>query len=98
MRNTNDAYRTYTDDITAQLGERVTNLGRRQADLEAEMRTGSKGIDAASRRSRTKLGRRSPRSPGTGIQQTIAIKQVEPLINRGGSKPARGDPGGVGKR
>lgn len=47
MSNTNDAHRTYTDAITAQLGERVTNLGRRQTDLEAEMRAGFKGIDAA---------------------------------------------------
>ena len=47
MSNTNDAHRTYTDAITAQLGERVTNLGRRQTDLEAEMRAGFKGIDTA---------------------------------------------------
>jgi hypothetical protein len=47
MSNNNDAHRVYTDAITAQLGERVTNLGRRQTDLEAEMRAGFKGIDAA---------------------------------------------------
>ncbi|WP_416066125.1 hypothetical protein ACK9YZ_07160 [Rhizobium sp. ZK1] len=47
MSNITDAHRTYTDAITAQLGERVTNLGRRQTDLEAEMRAGFKGIDAA---------------------------------------------------
>ena len=47
MSNNKDAHRVYTDAITAQLGERVTNLGRRQTDLEAEMRAGFKGIDAA---------------------------------------------------
>ncbi|WP_244483779.1 hypothetical protein [Rhizobium sp. Root482] len=33
--------------MTAQLGERVTNLGRRQTDLEAEMRTGFKQMESA---------------------------------------------------
>jgi hypothetical protein len=47
MSNTNDAHRTYTDAITAQLGERVTNLGRRQTDLETEVRSGFKNIDTA---------------------------------------------------
>jgi len=47
MSNTNDAHRVYTDAITAQLGERVTNLGPRQTDLKAEMPAGFKGIDAA---------------------------------------------------
>ena len=45
--NSNDAHRTYTDAVTAQLGERVTNLGRRQTDLEAEMRTGFKQMESA---------------------------------------------------
>ncbi len=47
MSNTSDAHRTYTDAITAQLGERVTNLGRRQTDLETEVRSGFKKIDTA---------------------------------------------------
>jgi hypothetical protein len=47
MANGNDAHRVYTDAITAQLGERVTNLGRRQTDLEAEMRTGFKQMESA---------------------------------------------------
>jgi hypothetical protein len=42
-----DAHRVYADAITAQLGERVTNLGRRQTDLEAEMGAGFKGTDTA---------------------------------------------------
>ena len=47
MANGNDAHRVYTDAITAQLGERVTNLGRRQTDLEAEMRAGFKQMESA---------------------------------------------------
>ncbi|WP_245425841.1 hypothetical protein [Rhizobium sp. J15] len=47
MTNGNDAHRVYTDAITAQLGERVTNLGRRQTDLEAEMRAGFKQMESA---------------------------------------------------
>ncbi|XAZ24034.1 hypothetical protein LVY75_12465 [Sinorhizobium sp. B11] len=47
MSNNNDAHRVYTDAITAQLGERVTNLGRRQTDLETEVRSGFKNIDTA---------------------------------------------------
>lgn len=41
----NDAHRVYTDAATAQLGERVTNLGRRQSDLETEMRSGFKNVE-----------------------------------------------------
>jgi hypothetical protein len=40
-------HRQYTDAVTAQLGERVTNLGRRQTDLEAEMRAGFKAMESA---------------------------------------------------
>lgn len=46
MANGND-HRIYTDAVTAQLGERVTNLGRRQTDLESEMRAGFKAMEAA---------------------------------------------------
>jgi hypothetical protein len=45
MANGNDVNRIYTDAVTAQLGERVTNLGRRQTDLEAEMRAGFKAME-----------------------------------------------------
>lgn len=45
--NTNDPYRVYTDAVTAQLGERVTNLGRRQTDMESEMRAGFKQTESA---------------------------------------------------
>lgn len=39
--------RAYQDAIQAQLGERVTNLGRRQTDLESEMRSGFKQMETA---------------------------------------------------
>ena len=45
--NGNDAYRHYYDAAQAQLGERVTNLGRRQTDLETEMRSGFKQMETA---------------------------------------------------
>lgn len=41
----NEAHRTYSDAATAQLGEHVTNLGRRQSDLESEMRSGFKNVE-----------------------------------------------------
>lgn len=44
---TTDTTRTYQDPSTAALGERVTNLGRRQTDLESEMRTGFRGVETA---------------------------------------------------
>jgi hypothetical protein len=40
-------HRVYSDALTAQLGERVTNLGRRQSDLEGEMRSGFKQIESS---------------------------------------------------
>lgn len=45
--NGNGAERHYQDALQAQLGERVTNLGRRQTDLEAEMRSGFRQMEAA---------------------------------------------------
>lgn len=45
--NNNDTARQYLDAAHAQLGERVTNLGRRQTDLEAEMRSGFKQMETA---------------------------------------------------
>lgn len=47
MNNGNDAHRVYTHAITAQLGERVTNLGRRQSDLEGEMRSSFKQVESS---------------------------------------------------
>ncbi|MBY5821500.1 hypothetical protein [Rhizobium leguminosarum] len=47
MTNGNDGARHYQDAMTAQLGERVTNLGRRQSDLESEMRSGFKQMESA---------------------------------------------------
>lgn len=40
-----DPHRAYNDAVTAQLGERVTNLGRRQTDMENEMRSGFKQME-----------------------------------------------------
>lgn len=45
--NNGDASRHYQDAMQAQLGERVTNLGRRQTDLESEMRSGFKQMETA---------------------------------------------------
>ncbi len=45
--NGSDVNRIYTDALTAQLGERVTNLNRRQSDLESEMRSGFKQIESS---------------------------------------------------
>ncbi|NSY17283.1 hypothetical protein [Neorhizobium sp. AL 9.2.2] len=42
-----DVNRIYQDAMTAQLGERVTNLNRRQSDLETEMRSGFKQIESS---------------------------------------------------
>lgn len=47
MANGNDVNRMYADAVTAQLGERVTNLGRRQTDLESEMRSGFKQMETS---------------------------------------------------
>lgn len=47
MTNNGEANRHYQDAMTAQLGERVTNLGRRQSDLESEMRSGFKQMESA---------------------------------------------------
>ena len=40
-------HKVYSDALTAQLGERVTNLNRRQYDLESEMRSGFKQIESS---------------------------------------------------
>lgn len=45
--NGSDVSRIYTDAVTAQLGERVTNLGRRQTDMESEMRSSFKQMESS---------------------------------------------------
>jgi DNA repair exonuclease SbcCD ATPase subunit len=47
MTNGTDTNRHYQDAMTAQMGERVTNLSRRQSDLESEMRSGFKTMESA---------------------------------------------------
>lgn len=42
-----DTERAYENASQAQLGERVTNLGRRQSDLESEMRSGFKQVESS---------------------------------------------------
>ncbi|WP_195178430.1 hypothetical protein [Mesorhizobium sp. INR15] len=60
--------RHYQDPIQAQLGERVTNLGRRQTDLEAEMRSGFRQIEQ-SFSSFTNETRNSIAALGTSISE-----------------------------
>lgn len=45
MANGTEDGRHYVSVTEAQLGERVTNLGRRQNDLETEMRTGFRAME-----------------------------------------------------
>lgn len=45
MTQSNGDPRMYSDPSTAALGERVTNLGRRQSDLEGEMRAGFRAVE-----------------------------------------------------
>ena len=52
MTNGNDVHRFYHDALTAQLGERVTNLGRWQSYFERETRSGFKHMDISTYRSR----------------------------------------------
>lgn len=56
MTGGSEASRVYHDAMTAQLGERMTNLGRQQTDLENEMRSGFKQMGAA----RLLVGQRDP--------------------------------------
>jgi hypothetical protein len=60
--------RIYQDPVQAQLGERVTNLGRRQTDLEAEMRSGFRQIEQ-SFASFTNETRQSIAALGTAISE-----------------------------
>jgi chromosome segregation ATPase len=47
MANGNEAARLYQDAATAQLSERVTNMGRRINDVEVEMRSGFNQLGAS---------------------------------------------------
>jgi hypothetical protein len=60
--------RIYQDPVQAQLGERVTNLGRRQTDLEAEMRSGFRQMEQ-SITSFTNETRQSIAALGTAISE-----------------------------
>ncbi len=67
MPNEMDAARQYQDAITAQMGERITNLGRRQSDLETEMRSGFRQIET----SITGIANET-RAAIAGLSQTLA--------------------------
>lgn len=47
MPNSDDQQRSYSDAVQAQLGERVTNMGRRINDVEVEMRAGFSQLSAS---------------------------------------------------
>lgn len=64
----NDTARQYLDAAHAQLGERVTNLGRRQTDLEGEMRSGFRQMEQ-SITSFTNETRQSIAALGTAISE-----------------------------
>lgn len=71
--NGNDHARLYLDAVQAQLGERVTNLGRRQTDLETEMRTGFRQIEQSIAGLSTTLSERSrPQWQALGVALTFA--------------------------
>lgn len=87
MPNSNnlEADRHYQDAMQAQLGERVTNLGRRQTDLENEMRSGFRQIEtsiaAIANETRTAIGnlsqsiaeRNRPQWQAIGVALTFAV-------------------------
>lgn len=65
--------RVYLDAVQAQLGERVTNLGRRQTDLEAEMRTGFRQIEQSLTNLSANLAERNkPQWQALGVALTFA--------------------------
>ncbi|MEX4006960.1 hypothetical protein [Neoaquamicrobium sediminum] len=74
MANGNDAARHYQDAITAQMGERVTNLGRRVTDIESEMRSGFRQIETSiSQLSATLAERAKPQWQAIGVALTFAV-------------------------
>ena len=77
----NGSDRMYSDALTAQLGERVTNLGRRQSDLESEMRNGFRQIETSFQSFTNET-----RNAFTTISQTISERGRAPwgvLISAG---------------
>lgn len=74
-QNGNDpGARAYLDAVQAQLGERVTNLGRRQTDLETEMRTGFRTIEQSIASLTTSLSERNkPQWQAIGVALTFAV-------------------------
>lgn len=69
-----DQARLYLDAVQAQLGERVTNLGRRQTDLEQEMRTGFRQIEQSiAGLSSTLSERAKPQWQAIGVALTFAV-------------------------
>lgn len=73
MGNSNGSERMYSDALTAQLGERVTNLGRRQSDLESEMRNGFRQIETSFQSFTNET-----RNAFTSISQTISERGRTP--------------------
>lgn len=69
----NGSDRQYSDALTAQLGERVTNLGRRQSDLESEMRNGFRQIETSFQSFTNET-----RNAFTSISQTISERGRTP--------------------
>lgn len=67
------AERKYHDAIQAQLGERVTNLGRRVTDIEGEMCAGFRQIEASlSTLTSTLAERNKPHWQALGVALTFA--------------------------
>lgn len=74
MPNNGDASRHYQDAITAQMGERVTNLGRRVSDIEGEMRSGFRQIETSiAQLSSTLAERAKPQWQAIGVALTFAV-------------------------
>lgn len=72
MANGSDAQRHYQDAIQAQLGERVTNLGRRVTDIEGEMRAGFRQIESSISALTTTLAERAkPQWQAIGVALTF---------------------------
>jgi hypothetical protein len=70
--NGNDASRHYQDALQAQMGERVTNLGRRVTDIEGEMRAGFRQIESSISALTTTLAERAkPQWQAIGVALTF---------------------------
>jgi len=67
-----DAQRHYQDALQAQMGERVTNLGRRVTDIEGEMRAGFRQIESSiSALTSTLAERAKPQWQAIGVALTF---------------------------